>query len=408
VENSKKSWLTVGISAALILAMLIIPRMRGGESNTTSSGASGTSDASGHKVLWKFKSDNGGFTSIALGADGTVYAGASNGLYALTPDGNLKWKTPVAGMLYLSMGEDGIVYTASSYGLGSGIANEGKGSWNAGVGMIGFGAPAAIGAGGLLLYANTVSDLFAFEPRRSTSALWSQNTFREGVISANSALPGRAKVGQGQSKNSPVIWRDETIVLARQHWLNYFNPDGAPGWVNELTPGQLGQPALADEGMIYVADDRHTLYAVDRRGDTKWQYEADSTVTGSPVVGQDGTVHIATARTVYALTPDGSLKWKVNAPQQCTSSPLIAADGTLYIGGDAGLFALHPDGSEKWSMRAGSANGSPTIAADGTIYFTCGYLWICATRDEGSPLAKSSWPKMFHDAANSSRILTPF
>jgi len=126
------------------------------------------------------------------------------------------------------------------------------------------------------------------------------------------------------------------------------------------------------------------------------------------VVGQDGTIYIATARIVHALTPNGLLKWKANSPQQCTSSPAIAADGILYMGGDAGLFAMRPDGSEKWSMRAMSANGSPTIAPDGTIYFTCGYLWICATRDEGSPLAKSPWPKMFHDTANSSRILTPF
>jgi outer membrane protein assembly factor BamB len=228
------------------------------------------------------------------------------------------------------------------------------------------------------------------------------------MISHSSELPGRAKVGQVPSMNSPMIWRDETIVLARQHWLNYFNPDGTPGWVNELTPGQPGQPALADEGMIYVADNRHTLYALDRRGETRWQYEADGTVNGSPVVGQDGTVFITTARSVHALSPDGPLKWKVKSLQQCTSSPAVAADGTLYIGGDAGLFALHPDGTEEWSMRAGTANGSPTIAADRTIYFACGYLWVCATRDEGSPLAKSSWPKMHHDPANSSRILTKF
>jgi PQQ-like domain len=408
VTSRKCSWLVAGIGAALFLAVVILPRMRGNERNRPSSGAADPANGSVRKVLWKFKSDNGGFTSIALGPDGTVYAGANNSLYALAPDGNLKWKTPVAGMLYLSMGEDGTVYATSSYGLGSGIANDGKMNWTAGMGMIGFGAPAAIGADGLVLYANTVSDLFAFEPRRSSSALWSQNTFREGIISQSSALPGRAKVGQIPSRNSPVIWRDETIVLARQHWLNYFNPDGAPGWVKELTLGQLGQPALADEGMIYVADDRHILYAVDRRGDTRWQYEADGTVNGSPVVGQDGTIYIATARTVEALGPDGSLKWKVGAPQQSTSSPAVAADGTLYIGGDAGLFALHPDGTEKWSLRAGTANGSPTIAADGTIYFTCGYLWVCATRDQGSPLAKSSWPKMFHDPTNSSRILTKF
>jgi hypothetical protein len=33
---------------------------------------------------------------------------------------------------------------------------------------------------------------------------------------------------------------------------------------------------------------------------------------------------------------------------------------------------------------------------------------VCAVGDEGSPLAKSPWPKEFHDPANSNRILTQF
>jgi hypothetical protein len=406
--QSKYAWLIAGLVAAYLLVVVVNPRMRGGRGTVSSSNVTGASDPSAHTVLWKFKSDNMGFTSIALGADGTVYAGANSSLYAVAPDGKLKWKKPLAGMLYLAASGDGTVYTASSYGLAYGISQDGKQIWDSKMGMIGFGAPPAIGGNRLVLYANTVSDLFAFDPGRTDSTLWSQYTFREGLVSGKSVMPGRANVGQPHSNNSPVIWRDETIVLARQHWLNYFDPDGTPGWVNELTPGQLGQPALDDEGMIYVADDRNFLYAVGRRGDTRWQYEADGMVIGSPVIGVDRMIYFTTARTVSAVNALGSLKWRVNAPQQCTTSPVVAADGTIYVGGDAGLFALRYDGSEKWSVRAGSANGSPTIAPDGTIYFTCGYMWICATRDEGAPLAKSAWPKMFHDPANTSRILTSF
>ena len=137
MTSSKSSCVVGMIGAALFLAVVIIPRMRNGDSNTSSATVLGTADASAHKVLWKFKSESGGFTSIALGPDGTVYAGANNGLYALSPDGNLKWKTPEAGLLYLSTGADGTVFIATSYGLGSGVASEGKVSWNAGVGMIG-------------------------------------------------------------------------------------------------------------------------------------------------------------------------------------------------------------------------------------------------------------------------------
>jgi hypothetical protein len=70
--------------------------MRSGISNTSSTNVLGTSGASAHKVLWKFKSETGGFTSIALGPEGTVYAGANNSLYALSPEEKLKWKTPLA------------------------------------------------------------------------------------------------------------------------------------------------------------------------------------------------------------------------------------------------------------------------------------------------------------------------
>jgi outer membrane protein assembly factor BamB len=131
-------------------------------------------------------------------------------------------------------------------------------------------------------------------------------------------------------------------------------------------------------------------------------------VLGSPVVGVDGTIYIATSGTVHAISPDGSAKWKVKIRQSCMTSPVLAADGTMYIGCDIGLFALNSDGSEKWYMRTGTVNQSPTISPDGTIYFPCGYMWVCAAKDGGSPLAKSAWPKIYHDAANTSRILTPF
>jgi hypothetical protein len=404
VNTSKIKLLAGAIAAGLVLALLIVPHMR----ERNSGGPAGAADTSSQKLLWKFKSNTGAIVSIALGRDGTIYAGANNALYALNPDGTLKWATTFAGMLYLSVAEDGTVYAASSHGLVFGAGSDGRLIWQPRLGLIGFGAPGAIGTAGLVLYANTVSDLYALDAGKPDSVRWSQNTFREGALAANYTLPGTARVGETQSKISPVIWRDETIVLARQHWLNYFYPDGAPGWTKELTVGALGQPALDDDGVTYVADDRHTLYAVDRRGDLKWQYDAGEFILGSPVIGQDGAVYITTSRNVHALGPDGSVKWSAKAPQQCTSSAAIAADGTLYVGGDVGLFALRPDGSEKWSMRVGSVNGSPTIAADGTIYFPCGYMWVCAARDEGSPLAKSPWPKMFHDAANTSRILTAY
>jgi PQQ-like domain len=368
----------------------------------------GTS-ASGPHLKWKFNTDNNSaVASIVIGKDGTIFAGANNGIYAVAPDGTRLWKTTLAGFDYLAEGNDGTLYVASSYGLIFSVLPNGTLSWNPGQGLIGFGGPPAVGRNGTVLFANTVSDLFAFRPDSSPMPDWSQGTFREGVIDVNSALPGETRVGGAQSKNSPAIWRDETIALPRQHWLHLFDPDGSSAWFSELTPGQLGTAALADDGTIYVADDRSTFFAVGRSGNALWTNKPDGTVLGSAVVGADNTIYFATSNSVYALTPDGAVKWQTKAPMQAWTAPVLADDGTVYVGGTTGFFAVRPDGSLKWTLRTMSATGAPTIAPDGTIYYPCGYMWVCALQDEGSPLAKSPWPKMYHDPANTSRILTSF
>ncbi|MGA8012308.1 MAG: PQQ-binding-like beta-propeller repeat protein [Candidatus Acidiferrales bacterium] len=394
------------ITAAAVIALVLFHRLNT-EHPGGAPGASTT--ASAPKLKWTFKPDNNSaVASIVIGKDGTIFAGANNGIYAIAPDGTRQWKTQIAGLLYLAGSDEGTLYVASSYGLIFSVLSNGTLSWKPGQGLIGFGGPPAIGKNGYVFFANTVSDLFAFRPGSSTSPDWSQGTFREGIVNVNSSLPGEARVGGAQSRNTPAIWRDETMALPRQHWIHLFYPDGSSPWFSELTPGQLGPAALADDGTIYVADDRRTFFAVRRSGDTLWQFTTDGMVMGSAVVGADNTIYFATSNSVYALTPEGSLKWQIKAPQQATTAPALADDGTVYVGGATGFFAIRSDGSLKWTLRTMSATGAPTIAADGTIYYPCGYQWVCALQDEGSPLAKSPWPKMYHDPANTSRILTVF
>jgi outer membrane protein assembly factor BamB len=405
--TQKQLLMLIGVVAVVaVIGLDVLHHLR----TAHAGGAAGAGmSGSGPKLKWTFKPDNNSaVASIVIGKDGTIFAGANNAIYAIAPDGTRQWKTTLAGFSYLAAGEDGTLYVASSHGLIFGVLPNGTLAWNPGQGLIGFGGPPAIGKNGYVLFANTVSDLFAFRPDSSNMPDWSQGTFREGIINVNSSLPGEAVVGGAQSKNSPAIWRDETIALPRQHWLHLFDPDGSSAWFSELTPGQLGPAALANDGTMYVADDRRTFFAVSRSGNTAWTSTPDGTVLGSAVVGADNTIYFATSDSVYALAPDGTVKWQTKAPIQAWTAPVLADDGTVYVGGTTGFFAVRPDGSLKWTLRTMAATGSPTIASDGTIYYPCGYQWVCAIEDEGSPLAHSSWPKMYHDAANTSRILTTF
>ena len=327
----------------------------------------------------------------------------------MSPDGTRQWKTQIAGLLYLAGSDDGTLYVASSYGLIFSVLPNGTLSWNPGQGLIGFGGPPAIGKNGYVFFANTVSDLFAFRPDSSTSPDWSQGTFREGIVNANSSLPGEARVGGAQSRNTPAIWRDETMALPRQHWIHLFYPDGSSPWFSELTPGQLGPAALADDGTIYVADDRSTFFAVRRSGDTLWQFTTDGTVMGSAVVGADNTIYFATSNSVYALTPEGSLKWQTKAPQQATTAPALADDGTVYVGGDDAVVR----DALRWKLEMEHCGRCPAPARQrsartGRFIIRADISGCARCRIEGSPLAHSPWPKMYHDPANTSRILTVF
>jgi large repetitive protein len=406
--TGKKLFAIVGLVVVAAGAVILLLHFRFSAAHSVGAAAAGGADASSPRLKWKFNTDsNSAVASIVLGKDGTIFAGANNAIYAIAPDGTRQWKTVLAGFSYLAASGDGTLYVASSHGLAFSVLPNGTVAWNPRHGMIGFGAPAAIGRNGYVLYANTVSDLVAFRPDSSNPPEWSQSTFRPGIINVNSSLPGEASVGVNV-RNAPAIWRDETIALPRQHWIHLFNPDGASAWFSELTAGELGAAALADDGTIYVADDRNEFFAVGRSGNTLWSYAIDGALQGSAVVGADGTIYLVTSSSIYALEPNGSPKWQTPAPFQATTAPVLADDGTLYVGGTTGMFAIRADGTVKWTMRTMAGTGAPTIAPDGTIYYPCGYMWVCAVRDAGSPLAHSPWPRMFHDAANTSRMLTSF
>lgn len=355
---------------------------------------------------WKFSSERAIFANLTLGPDGTIYASSNQGIYAISPEGNLKWHATYGSVAYTAMGSDGVLYAAEMHGIIFGVSPDGTVSWKPGYGLIGFHAPPAIGRGGMILYANTTSDLYAFE-QGSTTAAWSQSTFREGMIGNNSPLPGSAGVG-ANSDVSPVVYSDDSITLPRQHWLHLLNADGSVAWTLEVTPHSLGPAALGQDGSAYTGDG-NSLYAVDHSGSLSWTFEADEGCCfGSPVVDSDGIVYFTAGRYVYAVDRYGKLKWQVQPKHVMRTSPTLAADGSIYIASDDGLSALNPDGSEKWNLSTPGAGSSPALGADGTAYYVCGMIWVCAVQGIHSPLMKSTWPRINHDSGNTGNVETQF
>ena len=359
--------------------------------------------ASAPHVKWTVKTDGSSVSHPAIAPDGTIYIGTSTGAQAFSPDGKELWKSPLAGPGTPVIADDGTLYFASSYGFVFGVSSAGKLIWQPKLGLIGFKTPPALGPGASLFYLNTASDIYAFHPRQSEKPDWSLQTFREGILETPNVLPGTARVGSTTQRGAPLLLGESTLIVPRQNFLHSISTSGNRSWDLELTPGSLNMAAVGPDASIYVADDRSILYAVEPSGRTKWRFDAGGLIV-SPVVDTAGISYFSDGSALYAVNPDGSLKWRYSKQQpHFVTPPTLAADGTIYIGGEFGLLAFSPDGNLKWNLRLYSPTSALTIAPDGTIYFGCGYSWLCAVQGDGAPLMHSSWPKPFHDLANTSR-----
>jgi outer membrane protein assembly factor BamB len=385
---------------AAVLSIVFVPIFLGGCHKTAVS-----PQKSGPVLKWQFKSSCSAVSHPALANDGTIYFSCNKGIYAISMDGKLIWQTPLNRPETPVLASDGTIYVALYPGLIFGYDSGGKMVWNPGDGLIGFRAPPALGPDTTLYYLNSVSDIFAFQPQRSNDMLWSRSTYRPNFLPKSPQLPGEASTWTISTEAAPVVARDQSLILPRQHWLQSLSSAGEDQWVLELTAGSLGQAAIAGDGTIYVGDNQSVLYAADPSGNKKWSFDAAGSVMGSPVIDTQDVVYFSSGGSLFALGPDGALQWKTPA-RGVSTAPALAADGTLYVGGDQALMAFNSDGSLKWSVRVISPTSAPSIGPDGTIYFACGYSWLCALQDSDSPLMNSAWPKQFHDPQNTSSVLT--
>jgi PQQ-like domain len=364
-------------------------------------------DSAGPHIKWQYKSSGSALSHPAVGPDGIVYVGSNRGLIAVSPDGKLLWETTLSATGTPVLGEDGTIYLNLWHGLILGVSKEGKTVWHPGYGLIGFGAPPALGPDTTLYFLNSASDIYAFQPRLSDEKFWSLETFREGALGASTFLPGTARSNGTIPRSAPLVTTTGSIILPRQNFIDSISSHGSLEWDLELTSGSLGQAALASDGTIYVGDDKSVFYAVNSGGEKKWQLDAGGSVIGSPVIDADGVIYFTDGIALFAVSPDGAIRWRYAPPQRIhlLTSPALATDGTIYVGGEFALLALHPDGTLKWNLRIYSPTSAAAIGTDGVIYFACGYSWLCAVEDSGSPLMPSAWPKQFHDLANTSNTL---
>jgi len=369
-------------------------------------------------IRWVYTSGWRPLSGIALAPSGAIHFAAADGIYALSPEGQLLWKSSLPSGPVLAaptLAPSGTLYAASQSGNLFALDASGKLIWQSAGTPHKFFTPPALGNGDALYVTDDYTDLFAFAPSLGPNLNWKQMTYSP-TGSKDDILLGHNPYGDGWWRTSPVIGADDMIYLAHQEWLYRLNPRGEVLWFIQLPIGQLDFPSIGRDGTVYIEGHNPPwLFAIGRDGKQRWMVRPSNLLRGSPVIDNAGVIYFCDSDFVKAVLPDSQSKWYLQS--DCNSGPALAADGTLYLGTNgpeerqgprkAFITAFTPDGHLKWKIEIrGMVRDAPAIAPDGTIFFTTDKGYTYAVSDAGSPLMDSPWPRFQHDAQNSGR--TPF
>ncbi|MCK4458492.1 MAG: PQQ-binding-like beta-propeller repeat protein, partial [Methanosarcinales archaeon] len=243
----------------------------------------GPGGIAGEGMLYALDSDDGSVkwqfgmvpyrcsSSSTIGADGTIYWGAGNKIYAVNPDGTEKWN-------FTTTADERI-------------------------------RDAAIGADGTIYAAYRDHNLYAINPDGTEK--WHFET-------------------GDKLYYYPVVGSDGTIYVgSKDHNLYAINPDGTKKWQFD-TGETVRYPAVGSDGTIYVSAG-NTLWAINPDGTERWHFTTGDRAR-TPAIGADGTIYFGSYdKKVYALNPDGTEKWSFTTDYEIGGAPSIAADGTIYV-----------------------------------------------------------------------------
>lgn len=347
---------------------------------------------------WETSAANGpiGFSSPAIGTDGTVYVGSLDGnLYAFASNGSLKWTVRTGGAIESSptLSADGTIYIGSSDRKLYAVQDNGASArilWTNQLNGPVFGSP-TIDKNGFLYFAVAEPDNQVYcvdslngKPRMVGGRAWSYTA--TGPIQAHLLMDSA-----------------ETAVFVADIFGNVHKVSTETATAVWAAPYQSGStiyssaPALASVGgreVLLFGTIEGKFHAVDSNtGELAWvdAVDLEGQIYGTAAVSADGeTVYIGTydnisglerSRVVALKTADGTMRWADTAAALnpgfslgFVSSPALSSDGSmLYIGCDDGkVYGIATaTGAVSWSFDSGNGNeyfeSTPAVAADGTV-----------------------------------------
>ncbi len=283
------------------------------------------------QLKWKMPApgvpSGNGFTSSAIGPDGTIYIPSSYeshegfgqvwNFYAINPNGTIKWTW------------FGTIKWAWFDSLNMQISGEIERS------------PLITADGTIILCAKGGPESYVY------------------AINPNGTLKWKYYVNRQPS--DPNIGLDGTIYFCTVNGLYALTPDGQLKWelntTNEFGPSPAsGMSISADCQTLYVGGwyGHDILYAVSIEGEVKWSFDDGDTshynaLGYMPMVDNQNNVYIITGQGLLSISPEGQERWRYEDTYS-GEQVVMDANGLLYIYSLHKITALNYAGQELWSV----------------------------------------------------------
>jgi outer membrane protein assembly factor BamB len=125
----------------------------------------------------------------------------------------------------------------------------------------------------------------------------------------------------------------------------------------------------------------------------KWRQTLPEIVTSSPVIGNDGSIYVATRNgAIYALDRFGGLNWAYRADGSGSASGLMLEEDNLYFSNMGKVFSLTASGRKRWETECSPVNSSrlyqQAALGQSVVYTTCGDNFTALNAIDGRELWK--------------------
>jgi len=154
-------------------------------------------------------------------------------------------------------------------------------------------------------------------------------------------------------------------------------------------------PSVGTGGLLLVGTNQKLLYAIEQTGQIKWQQRLDSPIIASPLTTVNRIVVSCTeGGLVFANNlVTGTRVWVTKTDGRIRGTPVIGANDVVYLASDNKLWAIDLDeGREVWTHTCSSyIDCALLLDNDGVLYAGTGDGIVLAVYTTSGGLAASSW-----------------